>query len=129
LRGRSCKKRVCPVFEALHLAGGVLVYGIPEFRLKKSIVRKEIDNLRALGVEIRTNTVIGKTETVEELFEEGYEAVYIGSGAGLPTFEYFRGENSGRLFAPNEYLTRVNLMKAYSARERSRHQTLSKRRG
>ena len=103
------------VFEALHTAGGVLVYGIPEFRLPKAIVAKEIDGLKALGVEIRTNTVVGRTVTVDELFEDGYEAVFIGSGAGLPRFMGIPGENLNGVFSANEFLTRVNLMKAYTA--------------
>ena len=101
------------IFEALHVAGGVLVYGIPEFRLPKAIVRKETDELIRNGVEIRTNTVIGKTTTVDELMEEGYEAVFIGSGAGLPRFMSIPGENLKGVYSANEYLTRVNLMKAY----------------
>lgn len=101
------------VFEALHLAGGVLVYGIPEFRLPKMIVRKEIDNLKAMGVDIRTNMVIGKILTVDELFDMGYEAVYIGSGAGLPRFMNIPGESLKGVYSANEYLTRINLMKAY----------------
>ncbi len=101
------------VFEALHTAGGVLVYGIPEFRLPKSIVRREIDGLKALGVDIETNIVIGKTLTVDELFEKGYEAVFIGSGAGLPRFMNIPGESLKGVYSANEYLTRVNLMKAY----------------
>lgn len=101
------------VFEALHLAGGVLVYGIPEFRLPKSIVAKEVDTLKALGVEIQTNTVIGKTFTVDELFEMGYEAVFIGSGAGLPRFMGIPGESLNGVYSANEFLTRSNLMKAY----------------
>ena len=101
------------VFEALHLAGGVLVYGIPEFRLPKIIVEKEIDNLRAYGVEIQTNMVIGKVLTIDELFEMGYEAVYIGSGAGLPRFMNIPGESLNGVYSANEYLTRINLMKAY----------------
>lgn len=102
------------VYEALHLAGGVLVYGIPEFRLPKAIVRKEIDGLKALGVTINTNTVIGKTITVDELFEQGYEAIFIGSGAGLPRFMGIPGENLKGVYSANEFLTRVNLMKAYN---------------
>ena len=102
------------VFEALHTAGGVLVYGIPEFRLPKSIVAKEVDRLRALGVEIQTNVVIGKTLTVDELFEMGYEAVFIGSGAGLPNFMGIPGESLKGVYSANEFLTRSNLMKAYS---------------
>ncbi len=102
------------VYEALHLAGGVLVYGIPEFRLPKAIVRKEIDGLKELGVTINTNTVIGKTITVDELFEQGYEAIFIGSGAGLPRFMGIPGENLKGVYSANEFLTRVNLMKAYN---------------
>ena len=101
------------VFEALHLAGGVLVYGIPEFRLPKAIVQKEIDTLKALGVEIETNVVIGKTITVDELFDMGYEAVFIGSGAGLPNFMGIEGESLKGVYSANEFLTRSNLMKAY----------------
>ncbi len=102
------------VFEALHVAGGVLVYGIPEFRLPKSIVEKEIDGLRALGVKFEVNTVIGKTLTVEELMREGgFEAVFIGSGAGLPRFMGIPGESLKGVYSANEFLTRVNLMKAY----------------
>ena len=101
------------VFEALHLAGGVLVYGIPEFRLPKSIVQKEVNTLKALGVEVMTNVVIGKTLTVDELFEMGYEAVFIGSGAGLPNFMNIPGESLKGVYSANEFLTRSNLMKAY----------------
>lgn len=101
------------IFEALHLAGGVLVYGIPEFRLPKAIVQKEIDNLTALGVTMNTNMVIGKTLSVDELFEDGFEAVFIGSGAGLPRFMGIPGENLKGVYSANEFLTRVNLMKAY----------------
>ena len=102
------------VFEALHLAGGVLVYGIPEFRLPKSIVQKEIDTLRDLGVIIETNVVIGKTITIDELMQEyGFEAVFIGSGAGLPKFMNIPGENLKGVYSANEFLTRINLMKAY----------------
>ena len=104
------------VFEALHTAGGVLVYGIPEFRLPKAIVAKEIDTLRALGVKIEVNTVVGKTVSIEELIEsEGFEAVFIGSGAGLPRFMNIPGENLKGVYSANEFLTRVNLMKAYKA--------------
>ncbi len=103
------------VFEALHLAGGVLVYGIPEFRLPKAIVRREIENLKALGVQVETNMVIGKTLSVDELMEQGYEAVFIGSGAGLPRFMGIEGENLKGVYSANEFLTRVNLMKAYKA--------------
>ena len=101
------------VFEALHLAGGVLVYGIPEFRLPKAIVQKEVDTLKALGVEIQTNVVIGKTITIDELFEDGYEAVFVGSGAGLPRFMGIPGESLKGVYSANEFLTRSNLMKAY----------------
>ena len=101
------------VYEALHLAGGVLVYGIPEFRLPKIIVQKEIDNLKAIGVDIETNMVIGKVLTIDELFEMGNEAVYIGSGAGLPRFMNIPGESLKGVYSANEYLTRINLMKAY----------------
>ena len=103
------------VFEALHLAGGVLVYGIPEFRLPKSIVQKEIDTLKDLGVQIETNVVIGKTITIDELMQEyGFEAVFIGSGAGLPKFMNIPGENLKGVYSANEFLTRINLMKAYT---------------
>lgn len=101
------------VFEALHTAGGVLVYGIPEFRLPKAIVRKEVDNLVAMGVDVETNVVIGKTLTVDELFEQGFEAVFIGSGAGLPNFMGIPGESYKGVYSANEFLTRSNLMKAY----------------
>ena len=103
------------VYEALHLAGGVLVYGIPEFRLPKSIVQKEVDTLKALGVDVETNVVIGKTLTVDELFEMGYEAVFIGSGAGLPRFMGIPGESLKGVYSANEFLTRSNLMKAYTS--------------
>ena len=101
------------VFEALHLAGGVLVYGIPEFRLPKDIVKKEVETLKQYGVEIDTNVVIGKTLTIEELFKAGYEAVFIGSGAGLPRFMGIPGESLKGVYSANEFLTRSNLMKAY----------------
>ena len=101
------------VFEAFHVAGGVLVYGIPEFRLPKAIVAKEVDTLKKLGVDIQTNVVIGKTLTVDELFEMGYEAVFIGSGAGLPNFMGIPGESLKGVYSANEFLTRSNLMKAY----------------
>ena len=102
------------VFEALHLAGGVLVYGIPEFRLPKSIVQKEIDGLAALGVKIETNTIIGRTISIDELMSEyGFEAVFRGSGAGLPKFMNIKGENLKGVYSANEFLTRINLMKAY----------------
>ena len=101
------------VFEALHLAGGVLVYGIPEFRLPKSIVQHEVDNLIAMGVKVNTNVVVGRTIEVDELFEQGFEAIFIGSGAGLPRFMNIPGENFKGVYSANEFLTRVNLMKAY----------------
>ncbi len=101
------------IFEAFHKAGGVLVYGIPQFRLPKEIVAAEIDNLKAMGVNIVTNAIIGKSETVDELFEDGFEAVFIGSGAGLPQFLHIPGENLLGVYSANELLTRVNLMKAY----------------
>ena len=101
------------VFEALPTAGGVLVYGIPEFRLPKDIVQKEIDGLKALGVDVQTNMVIGRVLSIDELLEQGYEAVFIGSGAGLPRFMNIPGENLKGVYSANEFLTRVNLMKAY----------------
>lgn len=101
------------VFEALHAAGGVLVYGIPEFRLPKAIVQKEVDHLIAMGVEIKTNMVIGKTLTVDDLGEMGYEAIFIASGAGLPNFMGIPGESLKGVYSANEFLTRSNLMKAY----------------
>ncbi|MBP5254959.1 MAG: FAD-dependent oxidoreductase, partial [Lachnospiraceae bacterium] len=101
------------VYEALHTAGGVLVYGIPEFRLPKAIVAKEVETLKDLGVDIETNVIIGKTLTVDELFEAGYEAVFIGSGAGLPNFMNIPGEAYKGVYSANEFLTRSNLMKAY----------------
>ena len=101
------------VFEALHTAGGVLVYGIPEFRLPKAIVKREIDNLKSLGVKVETNMVIGKILSVDELFEDGFEAVFIGTGAGLPRFMGIPGENLCGVYSANEFLTRINLMKAY----------------
>ncbi len=104
------------VYEALHVAGGVLVYGIPEFRLPKAIVQKEVDNLKALGVKVETNMVIGRVISIQELKEEyGYEAVFLGSGAGLPKFMGIPGENLKGVFSANEFLTRSNLMKAYQA--------------
>ncbi|MBE6019875.1 MAG: NADPH-dependent glutamate synthase [Clostridiales bacterium] len=101
------------VYEALHTAGGVLVYGIPEFRLPKAIVAREVEGLKDLGVDIETNVIIGKTLTVDELFEMGYEAVFIGSGAGLPSFMRIPGESLRGVYSANEYLTRSNLMKAF----------------
>ncbi|MBQ9956907.1 MAG: NADPH-dependent glutamate synthase [Ruminococcus sp.] len=104
------------VFEALHVAGGVLSYGIPEFRLPKSIVQKEIEGLKALGVKIQTNTIIGKTLSIDELMSEyGFESVFIGSGAGLPRFMNIKGENLNGVYSANEFLTRINLMKAYKS--------------
>ena len=101
------------IYEALHKAGGVLVYGIPEFRLPKSIVAKEVEGLKALGVKVETNVVIGKTLTIDELFEDGFKAVFIGSGAGLPRFMNIKGESLKGVYSANEFLTRSNLMKAY----------------
>ncbi len=101
------------IFEALHYAGGVLVYGIPEFRLPKAIVQKEIDGLKKLGVKVETNMVIGKVLEIDELFEMGFESVFIGSGAGLPNFMKMPGENLKGVFSANEFLTRFNLMKAF----------------
>lgn len=101
------------IFEAFHVPGGVLMYGIPEFRLPKALVQKEIDTVKQLGVEIRTNMVIGKILSLDELTEEGYEAIFIGSGAGLPSFMDIPGENLNGVYSANEFLTRINLMKAY----------------
>lgn len=101
------------VFEAFHTAGGVLVYGIPEFRLPKAIVKKEVENLQDLGVEVKTNMVIGRVLSVDELYEMGYKAIFIGSGAGLPSFMGIEGEDLIGVYSANEYLTRTNLMKAY----------------
>ncbi|MBO4847526.1 MAG: NADPH-dependent glutamate synthase [Clostridia bacterium] len=101
------------VFEALHMAGGVLVYGIPEFRLPKKIVAREVETLKKLGVDIETNVIIGKTLTIDELFGMGYEAVFVGSGAGLPNFMNIPGESLKGVYSANEFLTRSNLMKAY----------------
>ncbi|NSW91688.1 MAG: NADPH-dependent glutamate synthase [Firmicutes bacterium] len=101
------------IFEAFHTPGGVLVYGIPEFRLPKALVQKEIDTIKQLGIEIKTNMVIGKVLTLDELKNEGYEAVFIGTGAGLPSFMGIPGENLNGVYSANEFLTRINLMKAY----------------
>jgi len=101
------------VFEALHTAGGVLVYGIPEFRLPKKIVRKEIEKLEAMGVKIKTNMVIGRVFSIDELLEKEFDAVFIGTGAGLPKFMNIPGENLNGVYSANEFLTRINLMKAY----------------
>jgi len=101
------------VFEALHIAGGVLMYGIPEFRLPKEIVKKEVAYLASLGVEVKTNFIVGKTSLLKDIFDEGYKAVFAGTGAGLPSFMNILGENLNRVYSSNELLTRVNLMKAY----------------
>jgi glutamate synthase (NADPH/NADH) small chain len=101
------------VFESLHEAGGVLIYGIPEFRLPKAIVKKEIDRLEEMGITVRKDVVVGRTITVDELFEDGFEAVFIGSGAGLPQFLGIEGESLLGVYSANEYLTRINLMKSY----------------
>ena len=101
------------VYEALHAAGGVLVYGIPEFRLPKAIVAKEVEGLKQWGVDVQTDVVIGKTLTIDELFDMGYDAVFIGSGAGLPNFMHIPGESLKTVYSANEFLTRSNLMKAY----------------
>lgn len=101
------------IFEALHKPGGVMTYGIPEFRLPKSIVAAEIDNLLKMGVKIETNVVIGKTLTIDDLKEDGFRAVFIGSGAGLPKFMHIKGEELNGVFSANEFLTRINLMRAY----------------
>ena len=103
------------IFEALHTAGGVLVYGIPEFRLPKSIVANEVKKLEAMGVEVMTDMVIGKVLSVDELFEMGYKAIFVGSGAGLPMFMHIEGEALKGVMSANEYLTRINLMKAYTS--------------
>ena len=102
------------IFEALHTPGGVLVYGIPEFRLPKHLVREEIATVEALGVKIETNAVVGRSVSLDELFDEGYDAVFIGSGAGLPRFQGIPGENLNGVYSANEFLTRINLMKAYA---------------
>ena len=101
------------MFEAFHTAGGVLVYGIPEFRLPKAIVANEVEKLTAMGVDLETDMVVGKTYTIDEMFEDGYEAVFVGSGAGLPMFMGIEGETLAGVYSANEYLTRINLMKAY----------------
>lgn len=103
------------VFEALHTAGGVLVYGIPEFRLPKEIVKKEIKKLESMGVEIKTDMVVGKVFSIDEIMEQGYDAVFIGTGAGLPRFMGIPGENLNGVYSANEFLTRINLMKAYES--------------
>jgi glutamate synthase (NADPH/NADH) small chain len=101
------------VFEALHTPGGVLVYGIPEFRLPKALVGSEIEGIRNLGVDIQTNVLIGRSVTIDELIDDGYAAVFVGSGAGLPKFMGIDGENLNGVYSANEFLTRVNLMRAY----------------
>ncbi|HHY12902.1 MAG TPA: NADPH-dependent glutamate synthase [Firmicutes bacterium] len=101
------------IFESLHEPGGVLIYGIPEFRLPKDVVRKEVNYVRNLGVKIETSFIIGRTTTIDELFDDGFHAVFIGSGAGLPMFMHIPGENLNGVYSANEYLTRINLMKAY----------------
>ena len=101
------------IFEAFHTPGGVLIYGIPEFRLPKAIVAKEIESLKEMGVKIVTNYVVGRTATVDDLFDDGFEAIFVGSGAGLPSFMRVPGENLNGVYSANEYLTRINLMKAY----------------
>ncbi len=101
------------IFEALHKPGGVLVYGIPEFRLPKAIVGREVEALKQMGVELECNVIVGRTITVEQLFEEGYEAIFLGLGAGLPRFLGVKGENLLGIYSANEFLTRINLMKAY----------------
>ncbi len=117
--GLTCAGDLCAkgydvtIYEALHTAGGVLMYGIPEFRLPKEIVQREIDGLRSSGVKIETNMVVGRVFSVDELFEQGFEAVFIGTGAGLPRFMNIPGEGLGGVYSANEFLTRINLMKAY----------------
>jgi glutamate synthase (NADPH/NADH) small chain len=101
------------IFEALHKAGGVLVYGIPEFRLPKAIVQREVDYVGKLGAKVKVDTIIGQTTTVDELFGQGYDAIFVGTGAGLPYFMEIPGENLNGVYSANEFLTRANLMKAY----------------
>ncbi len=101
------------VYEALHTPGGVLMYGIPEFRLPKALVQREIDAIKAMGVEFITNAVVGRSMTVDELLAQGYDAVFVGSGAGLPNFQHIPGESLCGVYSANEFLTRINLMKAY----------------
>ena len=101
------------IFEAFHEPGGVLIYGIPEFRLPKEIVKREVDYIKELGVKLKLNYIIGKTQTIDELFSDGYRAVFVGTGAGLPKFMDLPGENLNGVYSANEFLTRVNLMKAY----------------
>ena len=114
IRDRAKKGYEVSIFEALHTAGGVLVYGIPEFRLPKAIVANEVKKLEAMGVHVMTDMVIGKVLSIDELFEEmGFKAVFVGSGAGLPVFMHIEGEALKGVFSANEYLTRINLMKGY----------------
>src|SRR5699024_6286036 len=101
------------MFEAFHTAGGVLMYGIPEFRLPKKLVQKELKNVIGLGVKLQSNTIVGRTISLDELFEQGYEAIYVSTGAGLPRFLNIPGENLNGVYSANEFLTRMNLMKAY----------------
>ena len=101
------------MFEALHVAGGVLMYGIPQFRLPKEIVQGEVDYVKSLGVGLELDAVVGKISSLQELFEQGYEALFLGTGAGLPMFMRIEGENLKGIYSANEYLTRINLMKAY----------------
>lgn len=101
------------VFESLHAPGGVLIYGIPEFRLPKDVVKREVDYMKQLGVKVETDVVVGRSITIDELFEDGYQAVFVGSGAGLPMFMRIPGENLNGVYSANEWLTRINLMKAY----------------
>ena len=109
----SKKGHEVTIFEALHKAGGVLVYGIPEFRLPKAIVQREVDYVEKLGAKIKVDQIIGQTMTLDELFEAGFDAVFIGTGAGLPYFMDIPGENLNGVYSANEFLTRANLMKAY----------------
>jgi glutamate synthase (NADPH/NADH) small chain len=109
----SKKGHAVTVFEALHKAGGVLVYGIPEFRLPKAIVQREVDYVQKLGANIKVDTIVGQSITVDELFAQGYDAIFIGTGAGLPYFLNIPGENLNGVYSANEFLTRSNLMKAY----------------
>ena len=101
------------IFESLHEPGGVLIYGIPEFRLPKTVVKKEVDYVRSLGFKIETSFIVGRTLTIDDIFDEGFDAVFVGSGAGLPMFMHIPGENLNGVYSANEYLTRINLMKAY----------------
>ena len=114
LQASSPKKAMSDhIFEALHKAGGVLVYGIPEFRLPKAIVQREVDYLEKLGAKVNVDAIVGQTITLDELFEQGFDAVFIGTGAGLPYFLNIPGENLNGVYSANEFLTRANLMKAY----------------